>query len=209
MLQAVAELRGETLLGFDIESRPSFTKGRVYPPAILQLAGRHAVYIFQLRTLGLPPELTAILADARTVKAGVAIGRDVRELRQLREFEPRGFVDLGECAMRRDLKHHGLRGLAAILLGCRISKGPRMTNWERRELPEPALRYAATDAWIGRRIYEAMRDGGLLADIPHSFESPRGPSRKSLWTHARAAIARVIRRPGTPGFTPRERQARA
>ena len=36
--RALNSLRGETLLGFDTESRPSFKKGKVYPTSLVQLA---------------------------------------------------------------------------------------------------------------------------------------------------------------------------
>jgi hypothetical protein len=183
MLAAVAELRRENLLGFDIETRPSFKKGDFYPPALLQLAGAEAVFIFQLAAIGgLPAELAGLLADPGITKAGVAIDRDIRELRSLTEFQPAGFVDLGALAARRGVKHHGLRGLAAVLLGCRISKGGRLTRWDRPNLPQKALLYAATDAWIGRRIFEALRKldrpgtapaTATVGDLPRRSIPPR------------------------------------
>ena len=48
MRVAVAELKKEKILGFDTETRPSFHKGRSYPPALLQLGGAEKVYLFQL-----------------------------------------------------------------------------------------------------------------------------------------------------------------
>ncbi|MDI6775443.1 MAG: 3'-5' exonuclease [Verrucomicrobiota bacterium] len=156
MLRAVRELGKKLLLGFDIEKRPCFKKGEFHPPALLQLAGRTDAHIFVLHALGLPVELTAILANPGIIKAGVAVGRDVKELRDLTEFEPRGFVDLGALAEEGGIPHRGLRGMAALLLGCRIPKQAQLTNWALPQLPERALRYAATDAWIGRRLYEVM-----------------------------------------------------
>ena len=194
MRAAVGELRHETLVGFDTEKRPSFAKGESHAPALIQLAGRKAVYVFQLHVIGLPAELTAILADPRIIKAGVATGRDLHELQALAEFEPRGFVDLGTCAMKSGMKHHGLRGLAALLLGCRISKSAQLTNWERQDLPERALQYAATDAWIGRRIYEAMKEHGCLGDASHAAaSSSHDVQRKGLWHRAKAALAGIVR----------------
>lgn len=173
MLKSVRALKRERLLGFDTETRPSFKKGESHPPALLQLAGRAGVYVFRLLELGLPAELAALLANPKIVKAGVAVGRDIRELRDLVEFEPAGFVDLGTRAKAYGMQHHGLRGLCALLLGRRLSKGGRLTNWARSDLPQSAITYAATDAWIGRRIYEAMdacgpppRQGDALALRP-------------------------------------------
>ena len=192
VLAAVAALRHETVLGFDTETRPSFKKGESHPPALMQLAGESAVYVFQLHAIGLPVELAQVLSDPRITKAGVAIARDLRELRTLTEFEPHGFVDVGTCAAKSGVQHHGLRGLAALLLGCRISKSAQLTNWERADLPPPALRYAATDAWISRRIYEALRDlgriGAGVAPAP-AQKAPKG----GLWHRAKAAVGRIAR----------------
>lgn len=174
MLKAVHEMKRETLLGFDTEKRPSFRRGVVYSPALLQLAGRDAVWIFQLRETGLPAELTDILSDAAIIKAGVAVGRDLKELRELTAFEPRGFVDLGLCAMHSGIQHHGLRGLVALLLGRRLSKGARLTNWESPDLSKAALVYAATDAWVGRRIYLAMQERGCALKPLHATMEKNG-----------------------------------
>ena len=192
MLAAVRELRRETLLGFDTEKRPSFRKGETHPPALIQLAGRDAVYVFQLQALGFPVELTDILANSEIVKAGVSVARDIQELRELTEFQPRGFVDLGDCAKRSGIKHHGLRGLAALLLGCRISKGAQLTNWERPDLPASALQYAATDAWISRRIYEALKEHDCLDRSSHAARTPARRGR-ALWNRAKAVLARIVR----------------
>jgi ribonuclease D len=159
MVAAVNELQKEELLGFDIEKRPSFRKGVAYPPAIVQLAGRKSVYVFLLHRQ-LPQEITSVLSNSLVIKAGIAVARDIKELRELREFEPRNFVDLGILAKNSGLQHHGLRGLAALLLGCRVSKRAKLTNWDSRKLPRHAIQYAATDAWMSRRIYEAMRELG-------------------------------------------------
>ena len=195
MPAAIRALSRETLLGFDTETRPVFTKGTTHPPALIQLASREAVYVFQLTVLGLPVELTAVLADPRIIKAGVAIQRDVQELRKLTEFHPRGFVDLGACTRQCGMQHHGLRGMAALLLGCRISKSAQLTNWERHDLPRAALTYAATDAWISRRLYEALKEQGCLDATPGpatglSEEVPR----LGFWRQASAALAGIVRR---------------
>lgn len=181
---AVRELRRDSMLGFDTETRPSFRKGVVYKPALLQLAGQDATFLFRVKDTGLPPELTGLLADAAILKVGVAVGRDVQDLRQIEPFAPAGFTDLGECARRAGIQHHGLRGLAAVVLGCRVSKGARTTNWDRPDLPMTSLRYAATDAWIARGIYQAMKDQGCpLPAIPSThWRDPRASSVESLPT---------------------------
>jgi len=158
LAEALGLLAGETLLGFDTETRPSYHKGQSFPPALLQLAGEKAVVLFQLRHLGLPPALREILADPLVIKAGVALDHDLRELRKLAPFAPAGFVDLGRLARETGLKNHGLRGLAALLLGFRIPKSTRTSNWARDVLDPGQIRYAATDAWVGRELYLKMKE---------------------------------------------------
>jgi ribonuclease D len=188
---AVHALRHERLLGFDTETRPTFRKGEHYPPALLQLAGEHAVWLFKLTRLGLPPAVASILADPNIVKAGVSNARDLSELRALTSFEPAGFVDLGHVAKHRRVPHHGLRGLSAVFLGCRISKSAQLTNWARPDLPSRALQYAATDAWIGRRLYQAMHPSRPHA--PATGPKP-GLPRVGIRDLLRRAVSRLRRR---------------
>jgi len=151
--RAVRALAQETVLGFDTETRPAYHKGESYLPSLLQLAGEKEVYLFQLKHLGLPTPLREILADPKVVKAGVALAYDLQELHKLAPFRPAGFVDLGNLAKKREIKNHGLRGLAAVLLGFRIPKGAQTSNWARDVLAPAQIQYAATDAWAGRELY--------------------------------------------------------
>ena len=48
MEAAAAVLANERHLGFDTETRPSFKKGDYYPPALIQLATEHCVYLFRI-----------------------------------------------------------------------------------------------------------------------------------------------------------------
>ena len=153
MARALNFLKKETLLGFDTESRPSFKKGKSYPTSLIQLAGSELVVLIRLNLAGL-------LADPGIIKAGVAIRDDIRALQKLHEFTPGGLADLAEIAKQRGIKAQGLRTLAAQLMGCRISKAAQCSNWAKKTLTPQQIRYAATDAWIGREIYLRMMDQG-------------------------------------------------
>lgn len=155
---ALARLAGQTLLGFDTETRPAYKVGESYLPSLLQLAGETEVFIFQLKPLGLAEPLRELLADPTIIKAGVSLDYDIRELKKLAHFPAAGFVDLGELAKRRGIKNHGLRGLAAVLLGFRISKGAQTSNWAAETLAPHQIQYAATDAWVGRQLYLALKE---------------------------------------------------
>lgn len=162
--QAVHALAEETILGFDTETRPAYHKGESYLPSLLQLAGEKEVYLFQLKQLGLPGPLRKILADPKVVKAGVSLAYDLQELHKLAQFKPASFVDLGHLAKKAEIKNHGLRGLAAVLLGFRIAKGAQTSNWARDVLDPTQIRYAATDAWVGRELYLRLRQDEEEAD---------------------------------------------
>ncbi len=160
--RALSNLQDERLLGFDTETRPNFQKGQNHLPSLLQLAGSRKAYIFQLKPLGFPQELRALLADPEVVKAGVAVDYDLQELKRLGRFQEEGFVELAGVAREAGIKNHGLRGLASVLLGFRISKGAQRSNWGAERLSDKQLRYAATDAWVGREIFLCFREMGLI-----------------------------------------------
>ena len=150
---AVNELRKERVLGFDIETRPTFTKGESYPPALLQLAGSSAVYVFQLLQLQDLKWFSDLFSEPGIIKAGVSLGHDIKKLKERQDFHEAGFVELSTLSDAAGIRNNGLRGLAAILLKCRISKGAQRSNWSRPDLSRDQILYAATDAFISREIY--------------------------------------------------------
>ncbi len=157
---AVAECQREPLLGFDTETRAAFRKGESYRPALLQLATADTVFLFQVQSPGVFEACQALMEDAAVVKAGVAVSDDLKQLQAIRPFSAHGFIELQDLSKRCGLRNHGLRGLAALLLGFRISKAAQTSNWEMPRLTERQLRYAATDAWASREIYLALHDLG-------------------------------------------------
>jgi hypothetical protein len=173
--EAVAALQRESVLGFDTETRAVFRKGVSYPPALVQVAAAETVYIFRLRHLTHLGGLGRVFADASILKAGVAIAFDLRKLRELHAFEPAGFVELQTLTDRIGIRQNGLRALTALIIGIRISKSAQRTNWDRPDLTDSQLRYAATDAWACREMYLRLRSHGLLpaAGAPFPRSAPR------------------------------------
>jgi len=175
---AMQRLSRYPVLGFDTETRPSFRKGERYDPSLLQLGTPDDVYIFQIQRLPPSDELWDLLADPDVVKAGVAVRDDIRELQQLREFEPAGFIDLGSVAQQAGLQTRGLRNMSANLLGFRIAKGAQRSNWAAHELTARQTTYAATDAWISRELYVRMMglgfdmEAGLIRPATDDDASP-------------------------------------
>jgi ribonuclease D len=160
LTEALADIHQEPVTGFDTETRPAFKKGERYDPALVQVATARAVYLFQLRRVDVIPGLAEYLSEPHIVKAGVAVGRDLQDLKQVFAFAEKSVVDLGVIARRRGLEQTGVRNLAGILLGCRVAKGSRTSNWAAETLTPAQITYAATDAWICRELYLRMQGLG-------------------------------------------------
>ncbi len=159
---ACKTLAEQPVIGFDTETRPTFRKGKVNLPSLVQLACADVVYLIQLNWVPLGEMLADLLSDPAIIKTGVAVRDDIRDLQKLYAFRDGGVVDLGEVARDLGLETHGLRNLAANFLGIRISKGAQCSNWSNRELGPQQVVYAATDAWVSREIHISMRNLGLV-----------------------------------------------
>ena len=153
MAEAVEQLKHETILGFDTETRPTFKKGDYYPPALIQFGSPECVYLFRICKTNTLSPLLPLLESATILKAGIAIRDDVKELKKMESFEPRGFVEITELTKQLGYKNCGLRSLAALLMQGRISKAAQVSNWAREHLEAKQISYAATDAWISRELY--------------------------------------------------------
>ena len=159
---AVHTLKRERVLGFDTETRAVFRKGESHPPALVQLAAAHAVYIFRLHHLADLGGLSVIFSNPHIVKAGVALQFDLRKLNDLHAFRTAGFVELQKATDHAGIRSNGLRALAGIVLGVRISKSAQCTNWSRPDLTPVQLNYAATDAWVCREVYLRLEKRHLI-----------------------------------------------
>ena len=155
-LSSIEYLSRQKMLGFDTETKPAFKKGVVYEVALLQLATKDRAFLFRLNKIGLPNGLKSILENPEIEKIGVAIRDDIKALQKLNSFKPGGFVELQDRVKDYGIQDFSLKKLSAIVLGYRISKAQRVTNWEALELSEAQQIYAATDAWISHRIYESL-----------------------------------------------------
>ena len=176
--EALKILRRESVLGFDTETRPSFKKGENYSVSLLQLSTSDEAFLFRLNHLGLPDDLVSLLAEPDILKVGVAILDDVRALRKLKKFDAEGFVELANIGSELGIVTCGLRNLAAIFFGVRISKKAQLTNWERPEFNSGQALYAATDAWICLKMYSFLEKEKLLPEktiwnMPDPLESKR------------------------------------
>ena len=162
LARALADLRQESVIGFDTETRPAFRKGESHLPCLVQAATARTVYLFQLRQLEVFRVLAELLAEPRSVKVGVALANDLRPLKQLFPFMEQNVLDLGLVARRCGLTQTGLRNLAGIFLGFRVPKGARTSNWAAPKLSAAQITYAATDAWACRELFLRFESLGLV-----------------------------------------------
>lgn len=152
-------LRGSDLLGFDTETKPTFKKGKKNSVSLIQLSNENLACLFRINRIGIPDELVDLLADPAVTKAGVAVHDDIKYLKAVRKFSPEGFIDLQTFVKDFGIQSSGLKKLAAIVLGFRISKRQQVTDWEAETLTEAQEIYAATDAWVCHQIYKKLCNG--------------------------------------------------
>jgi ribonuclease D len=158
--RAAAEMRAEPVVGFDTETRPAFRPGESYLPSVAQVATSRAVFLFRLP--GAEAAVADVLQNAATVKAGVSMADDLKALKKMFAFEEQAILDLGTVAKRQGFRQSGVRNLAALLLGWRITKGAKTTNWSAKTLTPQQIAYAATDAWACRELYLKFRELGFV-----------------------------------------------
>ena len=155
--EEIDQIKKQTILGFDTETRPSFKKGVVYPTALIQISSLDQAWILRVNRIGYPKELLEVLSGEAIMKIGLGLNDDLRRLRADFQFEPAGFLDLQQYVQAFRIEEKGLKKLSSIVLGHRISKSQQVSNWDADILTEAQLRYAATDAWICLMIYNRLR----------------------------------------------------
>lgn len=152
--RAIAYLRSQKIIGFDTETRPTFTPNQPrYGVALLQLSGPEKAFLFRINKMGMHRRLCSLLANPKVLKVGAAIHDDIRGLQKHQEFKPAAFVDLQKIVCEWGIRDKSVKKMAAIIMGIRISKTQQLSNWEAEALSESQCRYAATDAWVCREMY--------------------------------------------------------
>ena len=154
--KAVDFLLTQPLLGLDTETRPSFSKGRHFKCALLQVATPSQCFLFRMNQIGMCPAIARLMADTKVTKVGLAWNNDLLSLRELGAFEAGSFVDLQQLVREIGIEDQSLVKIYANLFGQRISKAERLSNWERDILKDSQKIYAAIDAWACIRIYEEV-----------------------------------------------------
>ena len=162
--EALAALSSADVIGFDTESKPTFTKGEESTgPHLVQLATDDTAWLFQI---GASPAvdvlqgvLRAVLEAPDILKVGFGLGDDLRRLRSKLGIETNTVLDLSTALRRGERNALGAKTAVARFFGKRLQKSKRITttNWAQARLTEKQILYAADDAHVALRIYRHWR----------------------------------------------------
>ncbi len=154
---ACLDIARYSVIGFDTETRPSFKAGMTNKVALLQIATPIKCYLFRLNRIPLSRPILSILERKDIIKLGADVLGDLRALKQLRHFREGGFIDLQMIIGDWGIAEKSLRKMSALVLGYRISKAQRLSNWEAVNYTPQQKIYAATDAWACIEIYNKLQ----------------------------------------------------
>ncbi|MDR1200949.1 MAG: 3'-5' exonuclease domain-containing protein 2 [Tannerellaceae bacterium] len=155
--RAVEYLSKYEKVGFDTETRPSFTKGQRFKIALMQIATENVCFLFRLNKIGVPKALEDFLSNDTILKIGLSLRDDFGAIKKRSDIEPHNFLDLQNYVGQFGIGDASLQKIYAILFGKKISKGQRLSNWEADKLSDSQQRYAALDAWACLKIYNKLK----------------------------------------------------
>ncbi|MDO4695225.1 3'-5' exonuclease [Porphyromonas sp.] len=192
--EVCGQLREAEIVGFDTETKPSFTKGVIHKVSLLQLSNAECAFIFRLMRLSdeAKKHLKTLVEDKNLIKVGVGVHDDARILRSDHEWTPAGMVDLRKMTVEKQIQVGSLSKIYAILFGKRLTKGQRLSDWEKETLTEAQINYAGLDAWAGLRIFDALKEIFKSSMVENSFEplrkiAPKTRTFRKRWRPAQTS----------------------
>jgi len=157
---AAAEIKAAGIVGFDTESKPTFSVGEVSDgPHVVQFALRDKAYLFQVHRSEGHPFLFELLRSEEILKVGFGLKSDSGHI--LKRFGIRfgGVVDLNTVfSMDGYQREIGVRNAVGLVFKQRFAKSSKVTtsNWSQHELTPQQMLYAANDAYAALRVFEAL-----------------------------------------------------
>ena len=157
---ATAEIRAAGIVGFDTESKPTFSVGDVSEgPHVVQFALHDKAYLFQIHQTEGHPFLLELLQSEQVIKVGFDLKSDSGHIHAKLGIYPGGMVDLN-TVFRMDgyHKHMGVRAAVGLVFNQRFPKSKHVTtsNWSQHQLTKQQLLYAANDAYAALKVLEAL-----------------------------------------------------
>lgn len=157
---AAAEIAASGLVGFDTESKPTFTVGEVSTgPHVVQFALHDKAYLFQLHRTECVPYLLELLESQTLIKVGFGLRSDRSHILARLGIHFNAVVDLNTVfSMDGYHKEMGVRAAVGLVLKRRFAKSRSVTtsNWAQPRLTPQQMRYAANDAFAALKVLEAL-----------------------------------------------------
>mgnify|MGYP001162268172 CR=1 FL=1 len=144
-------------IGFDTETKPAFQKGVSHNISLIQLSANNRIFLFRINKTGLDKNILNILTNPSILKVGIDLKNDLSGLKKITNFQECNFLDLNVLALQKGFKSIGAVKLTIMLLGCRISKRQRLSDWSADQLTSAQIEYAAIDAWICPKILQSFK----------------------------------------------------
>ncbi|RZT11292.1 3'-5' exonuclease [Duganella sp. BK701] len=167
-------------IGFDTESKPTFTRGETSTgPHLIQFATEHKAWLFQIGDSTEPQiraVLLAILERPLPLKIGFGLSDDVKRLYAKLDIRTAGVVDMSVVlrapGQRNDL---GAKTAVAKFFGLKLQKSKKIstTNWALPRLNEKQILYAADDAQVALRVYRHWINLGNKLPTIKPFKLPK------------------------------------
>ena len=107
---ALEQLSSLTEIGFDTETRPSFSKKTHYNMSLIQLSGNDVCFLIRLNKLKkIPPSLEKFLKNKNIKKIGLSLRDDFHGLHSLTKISPGNFIDLQQYVVQFDIADMSLQ----------------------------------------------------------------------------------------------------
>ena len=163
--KALEAIRKEGVVGFDTESKPTFTKdARRDGPHIVQLALSDRAFVVQVGAEAATEFLRSVLESEEILKVGFGIKSDRGPLQQKLGIEVAAALELSTPLRALQYRQAlGVKAAVAVVLGRRLTKSKSMTtsNWARVSLLPAQILYAANDAYAALMVYRVLEAQGL------------------------------------------------
>lgn len=158
--EALGEIESERFVGFDTESKPTFTTSAPRDgPHVIQIALSNKAFIVQVNAQTPIDFLRSIVESESIIKVGFGLTSDRGPLNTKFGLKLVGTVELSQVLRTLGYKQPlGVKAAVAIVLGQKLSKQKRVTtsNWALPKLHANQLLYAANDAFAALKVFRAV-----------------------------------------------------
>lgn len=159
--QAFAVLLASDVLGFDTESKPTFTKDTLSQgPHVVQFSTPDIAYVFQMHDTACREAVSELLMSVRLLKVGFGLAGDHTQIQRTLGVQPQNVLDLNTVFRAQGYgKELGVRGAVAVVFNRRFIKSRKATtsNWSLRQLAPSQVIYSGNDAWAAIQVYHALQ----------------------------------------------------